>query len=49
MTEDTKQFIIKFLVICGVISALYFVFSPYQNCMRSSGESPAYCDATTSW
>ena len=35
MTEDTKQFIIKALVAGVVIVALYFVASPYRNCLRS--------------
>ena len=37
MTEDTKQFIIKVLVAGVVIVALYFVASPYQNCLRTEG------------
>jgi len=39
MTEDTKQFITKALVAGVVIVALYFVASPYRNCMRGYSRS----------
>ena len=48
MTEDTKQFIIKVLVAGVVIVVLYFVFSPYQNCVRI-GDAKAACMINTSW
>jgi len=59
MTEDTKQFIIKVLVAGAVLLVLYFVFSPYRNCMRgqqsyieesgSASESIVFCAANTNW
>jgi hypothetical protein len=50
MTEDTKQFIIKVLVAGVVIVALYFVFSPYQTCMRDTdGDYLSFCTQNTSW
>jgi hypothetical protein len=36
MTEDTKQFVIKILVVGAVVLVLYFIFSPYQSCMRTA-------------
>ena len=51
MTEDTKQFVIKVLVAGVVIVALYFLFSPYRNCMRTLQRSDVnpYCTENTSW
>jgi len=55
MTEDTKQFLIKFLVMGAVISVLYLAFSPYRNCLRDPDNSAEgfvthrFCNATTSW
>ena len=57
MTEDTKQFVIKVLVVGVVIVALYFLFSPYRTCMRRSiADSPTAaaldsfsCMGNTSW
>jgi hypothetical protein len=54
MTEDTKQFIIKVLVVGVVIVALYFLFSPYRNCTRAFTDSSsvsvmAGCIEETSW
>jgi len=57
MTEDTKQFVIKVLVAGVVIVALYFLFSPYRNCMRRSiADNPTAatrdmitCTSATSW
>jgi hypothetical protein len=59
MTEDTKQFIIKALSLGAVLLVLYFVFSPYRNCMKgqqsyieesgSASESIVYCAANTDW
>ena len=37
MTEDTKQFVIKALVAGAILLVLYFVASPYQNCLRTEG------------
>ena len=34
MSEDTKQFGIKVLMVGAVVLVLYFVFSPYRNCVR---------------
>ena len=34
MTEDTKQFVIKVLTVGAVLVVLYFIFSPYRNCLR---------------
>jgi hypothetical protein len=56
MTEDTKQFIIKALSLGAVLLVLYFVFSPYRNCLRESGDFfdldvtlAAFCGANTDW
>jgi len=56
MTEDTEQFLIKFLAVGAVIVALYFAFSPYRTCMRNNTDNAdllfvaqTYCNATTSW
>lgn len=51
MTEDTKQFLIKFLVAGVVIVALYFLFSPYRICKREypRGFRGATCIHETSW
>ena len=37
MTENTKQFLIKVLLVGAVVLVLYFVASPYQNCLRTEG------------
>ena len=34
MDEQTKQFVIKMLVAGAVVLGLYFITSPYQNCVR---------------
>ena len=51
MPKDTKQFIIKVLVVGAVLLVLYFVFSPYRNCMRAtrSVTPMRYCMERTSW
>ncbi len=48
MPEDTKQFIIKALTVGAIILVLYFVFSPYQNCVRR-GISARACLTRTAW
>ena len=35
MNEETKQFVIKLLVAGAVVLGLYFIASPYQNCVRT--------------
>jgi hypothetical protein len=35
MNEETKQFVIKLLVAGAVVLGLYFIASPYQNCVRA--------------
>ena len=50
MPEDTKQFIIKALTVGAIILVLYFVFSPYQTCMRDTdGDYLSFCTQNTSW
>ncbi len=50
MTEDTKQFIIKALVAGAILLVLYFIFSPYQTCVRDTGSDwVSYCTENTSW
>jgi hypothetical protein len=53
---DTLKFIIKALVVGVVMVALYFLFSPYQNCMSAySGSDVPYrgivriCLEQTDW
>lgn len=37
----------KFFVVVAVIVGLYYLMSPYQNCMRTA--SNFYCIAKTAW
>ena len=34
VNERTKHFLIKFVVVIAVLVGLYYIFSPYENCMR---------------
>jgi len=43
-----KQFIVKVLVIVGSLVLLYYLFSPYQNCIRKINNA-AWCIHNTSW
>ena len=49
MTEETKSFIIKCLVVAALVGGMYYAFSPYQNCLRESFGGMSYCERTTSW
>ena len=44
----SAQFLFKALVVGAILVALYFVLSPYQNCLRDVG-AEAYCAQNTSW
>ena len=58
MNEDqennfNKEVYLRPLVLIGVvfiaIAALYFLVSPYQNCLRDSDRSSAVCTRFTAW
>lgn len=52
---DNKTFFIRVGVIAALILLLYFVFSPYQNCLRALPypaervRQIAWCGEKTSW
>ena len=49
MDSDLK----KKLVLVGAVFAaaltFYFIVSPYQNCIRDSNRTAAFCTAKTTW
>ena len=54
MDEKTKQFAIILAMVTVVVIALYYIFSPYQNCARGDGwfsewHYDGYCITKTSW
>jgi hypothetical protein len=44
-----KRRLILIAALAGVLLALYFVISPYQNCMRAEFSDSDYCLSQTSW
>jgi len=44
-----ETFLGKVVLVTVVIVALYFLMSPYQNCVRSDEYVRDGCTATTSW
>lgn len=56
MNEETKQFLIKVIIVAVVVYGFYMFTSPYQKCMRGEAESPSeatairrYCENRTAW
>ena len=43
-----NDFWLKLTVIVGILVGLYFIMSPYQNCMREL-DNPRLCFIRTSW
>ena len=47
---NDKRFIIRLVLIAAVVAGLYLFLSPYQSCLRKSGEAELrYCGANTNW
>ena len=44
-----KEFILKILIAAVAILILYYVMSPYQNCLREDHQNKKYCTSHTSW
>jgi hypothetical protein len=53
MDENFKKKLILIAVISGVILVLYYIMSPYQNCIREFKRTGSthyvWCSAKTSW
>ncbi|MBI5006687.1 MAG: hypothetical protein HZB95_06120 [Nitrosomonadales bacterium] len=50
MDDDTKKKLILVGVVAVAILAIYYVVSPYQNCVRSKGNGFAgWCTMHTGW
>lgn len=48
--KSDKKFFIRIAVVSVLIVIGYYIFSPYQNCVRAQGEdSEAWCMTKTSW
>jgi|LakMenE18May11ns_1017448.scaffolds.fasta_scaffold8035947_1 Ni,Fe-hydrogenase I cytochrome b subunit len=48
--KSDKKFFIRIAVVSVLIVIGYYLFSPYQNCVRSQGEdSEGWCMTKTSW
>jgi len=48
MFEKAKWFVVALLALTGTVLLLYFVMSPYQNCMRTVGDD-FLCINYTNW
>ena len=48
MEEKDKKNLIKIGIAIVIVLALYYVFSPYQNCMRAEDFS-SWCTQATQW
>ena len=46
---DMKNFIIKSIVVFVLVTAFYFVASPYHNCLMDSDISHTECLKHTGW
>jgi len=46
--QTTNDFWLKLTVIVAIVVGLYFIMSPYQNCMREVDRA-RYCLMKTSW
>lgn len=56
MTEQEKEqpkiyegFLFKVFAVAITVLVLYFIISPYQNCIRSDIRNPAWCTKNTGW
>ena len=56
MNEETKQFLIKVIIVAVVVYGFYMFTSPYQKCMRGEAETQEvsntmrrYCENRTAW
>ena len=46
--KSDKRFYVRLGVVAVVVVILYYLFSPYQNCIRD-GRAPGFCVINTSW
>jgi len=44
-----KKFIIRAVVVAFLIVVCYYIFSPYQNCIRTGSFQDYQCVRMTSW
>ena len=47
--KELKIFLIKLIGVFIVIVILYFVMSPYQNCLRDDDVVDSRCSQRTNW
>ena len=45
---STEDFVIRLLIVAAVVADLYFILSPYQQCMRDLDMAASYA-GYTSW
>ena len=46
--KSDKRFYVRLGVAAIILIVLYFIFSPYQNCVRA-GKTEAFCVMQTGW
>jgi len=44
-----ESFLFKVFAVATTVLVLYFIISPYQNCIRSDISNPAWCTKNTGW
>jgi hypothetical protein len=44
-----KNFFVKVIFIGLLVGVLYFIMSPYQNCMRKTDNNNVFCVNRTNW